>query len=30
MADNLSDYRDTIPRLFDPNGFTVLSNGLGR
>jgi type I restriction enzyme R subunit len=25
---NLNDYRDTIPRLFDPNGFTVLSNGL--
>ncbi len=25
---NLTDYRDTIPRLFDPNGFTVLSNGL--
>jgi type I restriction enzyme R subunit len=25
---NLRDYRDTIPRLFDPNGFTVLSNGL--
>ncbi len=26
--DNLRDYRDTIPRLFDFNGFTVLSNGL--
>jgi type I restriction enzyme R subunit len=25
---NLSDYRDAIPRLFDPNGFVVLSNGL--
>jgi type I restriction enzyme R subunit len=25
---NLNDYRDTIPRLFDPNGFTLLSNGL--
>lgn len=25
---NLTDYRDTIPRLFDPNGFAVLSNGL--
>lgn len=25
---NLKDYRDTIPRLFDPNGFAVLSNGL--
>lgn len=25
---NLKDYRDTIPRLFHPNGFTVLSNGL--
>lgn len=25
---NLSDYRDTIPRLFDFNGFTVLSNGI--
>ena len=25
---NLRDYRDTIPRLFDFNGFTVLSNGL--
>jgi len=25
---NLRDYRDTIPRLFDFNGFTLLSNGL--
>lgn len=25
---NLRDYRDTIPRLFDFNGFVVLSNGL--
>jgi type I restriction enzyme R subunit len=25
---NLNDYRDTIPRLFDPNGFILLSNGL--
>jgi type I restriction enzyme R subunit len=25
---NLRDYRDTIPRLFDFNGFTILSNGL--
>ena len=25
---NLTDYRDTIPRLFDANGFTILSNGL--
>ena len=25
---NLRDYRDTIPRLFDPNGFALLSNGL--
>ena len=25
--DNLSDYRDTIPHLFIPNGFLVLSNG---
>jgi type I restriction enzyme R subunit len=24
---NLSDYRDTIPRLFDANAFVVLSNG---
>jgi type I restriction enzyme R subunit len=26
--DNLRDYRDTIPRLFDFNGFMILSNGL--
>jgi type I restriction enzyme R subunit len=26
--DNLRDYRDTIPRLFDFNGFVILSNGL--
>ena len=26
--DNLKDYKDTIPHLFDTNGFTVLSNGL--
>jgi type I restriction enzyme R subunit len=25
---NVRDYRDTIPRLFDTNGFTLLSNGL--
>jgi type I restriction enzyme R subunit len=25
---NLRDYRDTIPRLFDFNAFTILSNGL--
>jgi len=25
--DNLTDYRDTIPQLFVPNGFVVLSNG---
>ena len=25
--DNLRDYRDTIPHLFTPNGFIVLSNG---
>ena len=25
--DNLRDYRDTIPHLFIPNGFIVLSNG---
>lgn len=25
---NLTDYRDTIPRVFDHIGFTVLSNGL--
>jgi type I restriction enzyme R subunit len=26
--ENLRDYRDTIPRLFDFNGFVILSNGL--
>jgi type I restriction enzyme, R subunit len=25
--DNLRDYRDTIPQLFVPNGFIILSNG---
>lgn len=25
---NLRDYRDTVPRLFDANGFTLLSNGI--
>jgi type I restriction enzyme R subunit len=25
--DNLSDYRDSIPHLFTPNGFLMLSNG---
>lgn len=25
--DNLRDYRDTIPRLFDAHGFVILSNG---
>ena len=25
--DNLRDYRDTIPHVFTPNGFIVLSNG---
>ena len=25
--DNLRDYRDTVPHLFTPNGFIVLSNG---
>ena len=25
--DNLSDYRDTIPEIFTPNGFILLSNG---
>jgi type I restriction enzyme R subunit len=25
---NLRDYRDTIPALFDANGFVILSNGL--
>jgi type I restriction enzyme, R subunit len=26
-ADNLTDYRMTVPRMFWPNGFIVLSNG---
>jgi type I restriction enzyme, R subunit len=26
--DNLRDYRDTIPRIFDFNAFAILSNGL--
>jgi type I restriction enzyme, R subunit len=26
--DNLRDYRDTIPHLFDAHGFIILSNGL--
>ena len=25
--ENLTDYRDTIPQLFWPNGFVILSNG---
>ena len=25
---NLADYRDTVPHLFDANGFVLLSNGL--
>jgi type I restriction enzyme R subunit len=25
--DNLTDYRDTIPQVFTPNGFIILSNG---
>ena len=25
--ENLSDYRDTVPQLFWPNGFVILSNG---
>ena len=25
--ENLTDYRDTIPRVFIPNGFIILSNG---
>ena len=25
--DNLTDYRDTVPNLFIPNGFVLLSNG---
>ncbi|HMP61663.1 MAG TPA: type I restriction endonuclease subunit R [Phenylobacterium sp.] len=27
-AENLRDYRDAIPHLFDANGFVILSNGL--
>ena len=26
--DNLRDYRDTIPQLFNANGFVILSNGI--
>ena len=26
--DNLPDYRDTIPQVFTPNAFVILSNGL--
>jgi type I restriction enzyme R subunit len=26
--DNLTDYRDTIPHLFTPNAFVILSNGI--
>lgn len=26
--DNLSDYRDAVPHLFDANGFVILSNGM--
>ena len=26
--DNIRDYRDTIPQLFRPNGFVLVSNGL--
>jgi type I restriction enzyme, R subunit len=26
--DNLTDYRDTIPNVFAPNGFIILSNGV--
>ena len=26
--DNLRDYRDTIPQVFDANGFVILSNGV--
>jgi type I restriction enzyme R subunit len=26
--DNLTDYRATIPRVFQPNGFIILSNGV--
>jgi len=25
--ENLTDYRDTVPQLFVPNGFVLLSNG---
>ena len=25
--ENLSDYRDAIPHIFEPNGFIILSNG---
>jgi type I restriction enzyme R subunit len=27
FEENLTDYRDTIPQLFWPNGFVILSNG---
>lgn len=27
-SDNIRDYRDTIPQLFKPNGFMMVSNGL--
>lgn len=27
-AENLRDYRDAVPHLFDANGFVILSNGL--
>jgi len=27
FEENLTDYRDTIPQLFVPNGFVILSNG---
>jgi hypothetical protein len=27
VGENLSDYRDTIPRFLHPNGFVILSNG---
>lgn len=26
--DNIRDYRDTVPQLFQPNGFVLVSNGL--
>jgi type I restriction enzyme R subunit len=26
--DNLTDYKDTVPHLFDANGFVILSNGI--